>query len=262
MAEHDFKEWNKVFNKLRHKHDTWQIFSDWLDLTIDGFTIPGMKPLFQHPDKYSEQEYIYFSDMFRAYIQSMDKVLVDRPYFDFLGEWWESDQNMTNKFKAQFFTPMHVVDLMCQVTLSDDMSERPKVMSDCCCGSGRFGLAWHHYRPMDWFFLADLDDYAVKMTLINMCLHGMRGVVAHMNTLTYEVFGVWQVTPFDTGVPYIVPYGTDLMGAKTILPREVFEAPSVNTMNSDKTETTIDSMSTVESITKSNKKGGLDAWLY
>jgi hypothetical protein len=41
------------------------------------------------------------------------------------------------------------------------------------------------------------------------------------------------------------------MGAKTILPREVFEAPSINTMDSDNKA----------SVTKCNKKGGLDAWL-
>ena len=45
----------------------------------------------------------------------------------------------------------------------------------------------------------DLDDYAVKMTLLNMVMHGMRGVVAHMNTLTQEVFNCWQVTPYLNG---------------------------------------------------------------
>ena len=33
-----FKEWNKVFTKLRYRHETWYIFRDFLDLTIDNYT--------------------------------------------------------------------------------------------------------------------------------------------------------------------------------------------------------------------------------
>lgn len=244
----DFKEWNKAFTKLRYKHDTWYIFRDWLDMTIDQFTIPDQKPLFENRDKYTPEEYGLFGDLFHAYIGTMHTELETRPYYDFLGEWWEADQDMTNKFNAQFFTPMSITDLMCQVTLDPKLGEQPKVMYDCCCGSGRFALAHHHYRPQDYFFLNDLDQYAVKMTIVNMLFHGMQGVVAHMNTLTEEVMSVWRVTPYlfeFSGVPYVVPFGTDLDAALSFLPKEeVVESPSIP-LNSDKTETC----------------GGLDKWL-
>ena len=245
-----FTEWNKAFDKLRHRHDTWYVFRDFLDIVIDGFTIPDCEPMFKNREKYKEEEMGYFNDLFQAYLRGMQKALKTRDYFDFLGEWWESDVNMTNKFKAQFFTPIDVCMLMEELTINDDMTEEPQTMYDCCCGSGRFGLVHHHLRPQDFFFFNDLDEYAVKMTIVNMIMHGMRGVVAHMNTLTEEVIMCWQVTPYwNGGLGYVVPYGTDLRGAKCMLPRgKMIEAPTpkpvFNTMDSDK-----------------KRVGGLDAWL-
>lgn len=252
----DFKEWNEPFDKLRYKHDTWYIFRDWLDLTIDNFTIPDQEPLFRNKDKYTEQEYGWLSDMFVAYLKIMQEALEEKPYYDFLGEWWEGDQNMTNKFKAQFFTPMNVCSLMSTLVVPDpdELGEEATIMNDPCCGSGRFALVHHHKRPQDFFMLNDLDDYAVKMTVVNMLVHGMRGVVAHQNTLTGEVFWCCQVTPFlfeYGGLPYVVPYLTDLVGACKMLPRgDVVNVPTekqtiteINTIDGDK------------------KLGGLDAWL-
>lgn len=251
MSDIDFTEWNKAFDKLRYKHETWMIFQDFLDMTVDQFTIPGMKPLFHHKDRYTKKEYEYFGELFNAYIQGMYVELEKRPYCDFLGEWWESDVNMTNKFRAQFFTPMSICELMVDLTIQNDseLSEDPVVMHDSCCGTSRFGLVYHDRRPQDFFMFGDLDDYAVKMSLLNMIFHGMRGVVAHMNTLTLEVFQCWQVTPYLAGLPYIVPYGTDLQGAKACLPRnKTRQAPS----EIDKE---------ILTIQKGKQKGALDKWL-
>ena len=250
----DFSAWNEPFDKLRYKHDTWYIFRDWLDLTIDNFTIPDQEPLFRNKDKYTDEEYGWFGDMFVAYLNIMNEALEEKPYYDFLGEWWEGDQNMTNKFKAQFFTPVDVCDLMSQLVLSEDLGDEVRVMNDPCCGSGRFALAHHRYRPQDFFMLNDLDDYAVKMTVVNMLVHGMRGVVAHQNTLTEEVFWCCQVTPFlfeYAGLPYVVPYGTDLVGACKMLPRR-------DVVNVPTEQPTITEINTIDS---DKKLGGLDAWL-
>lgn len=249
VEEDPRKMWDKAFDKLRHKHETWYIFRDWLDLTIDNFTIPDQTPMFENQDKYTKEEYETFGEMFLAYLHIMEDALETKPHYDFLGEWWEGDQNMTNKFRAQFFTPMNVAELMVSISIaSNPLPEEPVVMNDCCCGSGRFGLAYHTKRPQDYFVFNDLDQYAVKMTIVNMLLHGMQGVVAHQNTLTGEVFNCWRVTPYlfeYAGVPYVVPYGRDLDGACSFLPSEVVSAQPVE-----------DVVNTIPS-----SKGSLDAWL-
>ena len=262
----DFKEWNKVFDYLSHRHDTWYVFKDFLNLVIDNFTIPGETPMFKNDDKYNDDEIEWFGELFQVYIQSMQKILEEKNYCDFLGEWWESDQNMTNKFKAQFFTPMNICELMTEMTvISEENDDSIKVMTDCCCGSGRFGLVYHDKRPYDWFFLADLDEYAVKMTIVNMLLHGMRGVVAWQNTLTQEVFGVWVVTPdllSYCGLPYVVPYGTDLEGALKLLPtgRQVETQKLEPPIEKTEKESPIYASPTNKIITEETI-GGLDKWM-
>jgi hypothetical protein len=259
-----FTKWNKAFDKLRHQHDTWYIFKDFLDMTIDNFTLPGMPPLFTHKDKYTKEEYAIFGELFAAYVQTMDEVLQSKPYYDFLGAWWESDVNMTNKFRAQFFTPQDVASLMADLVLDDELwGDEPRVMYDCCAGSARFGLAYHHKRPMDMFFFQDLDDYAVKMSVLNMLMHGMSGVVAHMNSLTREVFWCCRVNPYPGlygPLPYVVPYGVDLIGALQFLPKVSVDMTGVhNHMTSD--VDVLDVKDEAEKIDLKTTRGGLDAWM-
>ena len=120
------------------------------------------------------------------------------------------------------------------------------------------------YHKVRGIIFNDLDEYAVKMTIVNMIMHGMRGVVAHMNTLTEEVIMCWQVTPYwNGGLGYVVPYGTDLRGAQRMIPRgKIIEAPTpkpaVNTIDSDK-----ECHSTIgqKGPTKIGQKKGLDQWM-
>lgn len=77
------KMWDKAFDTLRHKHETWYIFRDWLDLTLDNFTIPDQTPLFENKDKYTKEEYELFGEMFIAYTGIMRDALETRPYYVF-----------------------------------------------------------------------------------------------------------------------------------------------------------------------------------
>jgi len=255
----DFKKWNKIIKKLTYKHNTFQIFKDYLDIIIDNFTIPDQTPLFQHHERYTEQEHRYFAELYKEHVNIMQTMLEEKEYYDFPGEWWESDQNLTNKDTEQYFTPPDIADLMCELLEVDSLSSDCCTMHDCCCGSGRFALAYHKYRPNDWFFLVDIDEIAVKMTLVNMLFHGMRGVVCHGNALTREVFSCWVVTPSlleYCGVPYVVPYGKDIGCALSFLPREVVP---VNTTDSDNPADKTKKSDRKEQTDKTVR--GLDAWL-
>ena len=93
----------------------------------------------------------------------------------------------------------------------------------------------------------------MKMTVLNMFFHGIRCVFGYLNTFISIVFWCCQVTPFlyeYGGMPYVVPYGTDIEGALSMLPRgKTVEAPSVNTIDSD------------NQGNDNKNKGVLDAWL-
>lgn len=219
----DFKTWNKHIQKLTYNHNTFTVFQDYLNIIIDNYTIPDQKPLFTQTDRYTMDEHGVFTQLYHDQLVSMQEELETRDYCDFLGEWWESDQNLTNKNTEQYFTPPDICTMMCELLTLDTLDTRPRTMHDCCCGSGRFAMAYHHYRPQDWFFLVDIDEVAVKMTLINMLLHGMRGVVVHGNALTLKCYNVWVVSPslFEyAGLPYIVPHEGDVGTALEYLPRE------------------------------------------
>ncbi len=70
-----------------------------------------------------------------------------------------------------------------------------------------------------------------------------------MNTLTEEVFWCCRVTPYlfeYGGLPYVVPYGTDLEGALSFLPRGAEKVSCPTNIEENKNKQMI---------------GGLDAWL-
>jgi type I restriction-modification system DNA methylase subunit len=220
-----FKTWNNIIKNLTYNHNMFEVFQDYLNIIIDGYTIPNQKPLFQHKDRYTPEEQKIFIELFHEQLKIMEKELQNKKTYDFLGEWWESDQNLTNKGTEQYFTPQDICTVMSELTLGMKpvLDDNSKVMHDCCCGTGRFALSHHQFRPQDWYFLVDIDETATKMCILNMLLHGMRGVVVHGNALTREVFQCWQITPslFEySGLQYVVPCGTDLKQAVGCLPSE------------------------------------------
>ena len=84
--------------------------------------------------------------------------------------------------------------------------------------SGRTLLAAARINRNARFYGADIDRTCAMMCLVNMCLNGMFGEVACMDTLTNQFFSGWQVNPHPiTGAPYIVPISEDqsYMGATT-----------------------------------------------
>ena len=53
------------------------------------------------------------------------------------------------------------------------------------------------------FYGADVDVNCAKMAVINLCLNGMFGEIAWMNSLTNQYFGGWQIVPTIKGIPRI-----------------------------------------------------------
>ena len=117
-------------------------------------------------------------------------------WYDYLGEFYESV--IQSKFKAgnigQFFTPSNVCETMAQITILSNPSNG--MINDCCCGSARLLLAGHHHDPNAICIGQDLDIVSVKMAALNFYIHGVRGSVLHMNSITNEFFGGYKVNQY------------------------------------------------------------------
>lgn len=189
------EEFEKIFTKLTSTQDPTRIFDEFLDYCIDInlFTTKEQGLDF----KGREEQYF---EMFQEWIKITHDEL-EKPdsigWFDYLGNFYESV--IQSKFKAgnigQFFTPSNVCEVMAQLTYACNKN-RDGMINDACCGSGRLLLAGHKLDNGAIVIGQDLDIVSVKMCALNFYIHGVRGSVLHMNSITNEFFGGFKVNQY------------------------------------------------------------------
>ena len=108
---------------------------------------------------------------------------------DCLGEFFQN--HITRGANGQFFTPEHVCTMIAQMTMGEETKD--KTIMDPACGSGRMLLSAAKISRRNYFFGADLDSRCSKMCAINLCLNGLIGEVAFMNSLTLEHWGGYEI---------------------------------------------------------------------
>jgi type I restriction-modification system DNA methylase subunit len=122
-------------------------------------------------------------------------------YTDVLGALFH-ELELHNKYKGQFFTPMHVCTLMGALVGVDkkDIEEHGyTTMNEPCCGSGAMILGFinsmidaklNHQKQL-LVIAQDIDIKCVHMTYLQLALAGVPAVVIHGNTLTLEEWSHW-----------------------------------------------------------------------
>ena len=203
------------FSELIKQHDHTVVFNDFLAYCVDQFRVDNNPPHFNH-DKYNKEEYSLFYDLFQQLIQKTNQVLNGHDtvgWFDMLGVFYEDTVQSKWKAgdKAQFFTPVNVCEILAELSLpkNSDVDEVLTVY-DSACGSSRTLLAYHVRRPFDICVGGDLDHISCLMSVINFILHGVKGVVLNMDSLSGEFYGAWKVNEFvDLGLPFTVEYMID-----------------------------------------------------
>lgn len=156
---------------------------------------------------FKEGEYIAFADMTRCLIEILNREIPKRGWYDAFGDLFMSLHRAGNS-KGQFFTPPSLCNMMAQTMLTHQEPEeyqswrfgRRLTMNDCACGSSRLLLAggveqikvmreeWGldpviAYARRPYLIAEDLDYNCVKMSAINIALHGFFGECVCHDTL-------------------------------------------------------------------------------
>jgi type I restriction-modification system DNA methylase subunit len=170
-------------DQLARKHGVSHVFSDFLGMTVCAISLGQME------DRYVEVIKQYNIGELQIFSSALAAVIIDmendgEELKDCFGDFFM--EHISYGKARQFFTPEHICELMALVTCGEIRDgER---IADPCCGSGRNLMAATKINRNAMFYGADIDRTCAMMCLVNMCLNGMFGEVACMNTLTNQFF--------------------------------------------------------------------------
>lgn len=185
------KYFNTLFMELSHegyKYDESTLFSDFLSYIIYYFS-SDLEGLEQLNNKYTPKEMIRISELMKEFFLIHNREQEHNEdifaWYDFLGMYYEIlASNYKKKTLSQFFTPEILCDMMSKITLLN-IPDEIITINDPACGSGRMLLSGHcEVKGKCKVYGEDLDEICVKMTVINLLLHGVEGEVLHHNSLT------------------------------------------------------------------------------
>lgn len=172
-------------NGLSHQ----KVFSDLLDYIIAGFD-PEKKTI--EDWSYDAAQTHFFTSMTHAYFLLMREKLESCEWYDAWGDLFMDLVGNFAGYRGQFFTPESLTEAMAEL-VAPEQPQRAQcgafgmrtVINDPACGSSRTLLSIHASLLKDgkdkpYLIGEDLDQLCVKMSAINMCVHGCFGeVVCH-----------------------------------------------------------------------------------
>lgn len=184
----DIKNFTITFNKIARSGSEEAIFNDYLDMVICALSAGRYEKEYLSIVKtYSSEDMELFCELMAQMLIAMDNN--GTGLADCLGEFYQV--NLSQGHHGQFFTPEHICDAMAAMTINNE--DRNKTILDPCCGSGRMLLSAAKVNRNNFFYGADLDSRCARMTAINLCLNGLVGEVAHMNSLSGEHWGGYSI---------------------------------------------------------------------
>ena len=148
-------------------YEPMSVFNDFLRYVTHGFS-PGAPPVKDW--KYKRQQNRFFMELFAGWIQLMQRELQTREWFDAFGDLFMTLSSRSGQqAHGQFFTPVHICDLMVQCTDTDEKTTG-KRMNDPTCGSGRLHTGMNDfldaYQESNYSSITDGDT----STLHNSCM--------------------------------------------------------------------------------------------
>lgn len=191
------KSFAEYMNLLGYRNSTPQVFSDFLEMTICALQLGAAENrYFEISKRYEKAELTQFSYAFAALVNEMTGD--GSGLIDVLGEYFM--QNISHGRKGQFFTPQPICDMMTGMVKSNGPGSR---VCDPACGSGRMLLSAAKFSRSILLFGADNDLTCANMATINLCLNGLFGEIAWMDTLANKWYRSYRIELHEKGAPYI-----------------------------------------------------------
>lgn len=200
----------KIFQKIAVRYSYIDVYEDFLTILIciqspdpSKFPFNDGKMSFYEDDysnivkKYKRDELTLFSHMVGIIINAYSDAIESNSTIDVLGDlYMEIASHWSRDKLGQFFTPLHVVELMSQLVNEDGYREIGAIGSDPACGSSRFAIDGFSKNRYSYWTCTDVDRTCVKMSAINMALYGMYcSEVLHGDTLSLEFWGGYRISP-------------------------------------------------------------------
>lgn len=200
------KDFEKLFDKISYGLSEWKVFNDFLDMCIYAFSLGKYEAEYMEIVKrYPKEKVNQLAELLSLLVLSMTGAInttksAENNYAsgakDILGELYEL--RFSNNKTGQFFTPQPIADFMAMAICGDSKEFEHKTVCDPACGSGRMLLAAKKINPYNRFYGADLDETCCKMAAINLFLNGVKGEIAHMNSLSMEFYKSYKLS----GMPF------------------------------------------------------------
>lgn len=174
----DIKKFTTTFNKIAISKSEETVFTDFLDISICALSAGQYEEEYLSIIKrYKKEEVELFCELFAWMIHIMDNGGIGLT--DCLGEFYQ--RHLSRGKHGQFFTPEHVCDMMAKMIIGDETTD--KNILDPCCGAGIMLLGAAKVSRKNYFYGADIDPTCCKMAAINLCLNGLQGEIAWMDSL-------------------------------------------------------------------------------
>lgn len=186
----------KIFESIIYRFKPYEVFNDFLSLAICCFSLGTEEEEYhQIRLKYKPEEFNMFPEMLGCLMQYVILGTDENEPSDLLGDLY---MELASRYHAsamgQFFTPMGLCKMMSTFTMTETDPNKPIIGSDPAVGSGRCILSSYMVHKNSMWIGADKDFICVKMTIINMYLHGMVfSEVQHMDTLSLEWYRGYRI---------------------------------------------------------------------
>ena len=195
----------KTFQGLSQKNQSWKVFSDFCEMSAISLS----NAIFVDQERedrylsiikqYDPDEQKQFSELLGSVVMGLESMDCD-----FLGEMF-MEMELSNHWKGQFFTPIHLCRAMGQTMVDDGLKETIEkkgfvTVAEPACGAGAtiIGLldamrdAEINYQQSVHVTAVDVDPTAAHMCFIQLALLHVPAMVYVGNTIFLEMRSVWK----------------------------------------------------------------------